>query len=359
MLKEEDGLTKRSMRAAVYRGANEVRVESVPVPEIGPGEALVRIDCCGVCGTDIKKIRYGLADPPRIFGHEMAGTIAALGAGVSGWAVGDRVVVNHHVPCMVCYYCSQGDFAQCATYKKTGTTAGFEPAGGGFAGLIRVMDWVVARGMARIPDSASFEEASFVEPVNTCLKAVYKAGIRAGQTVLVIGQGQIGLIFTQLARLRGATVYASDPLEYRREASVGLGATEAFSPTRGGLAAEIRRRTDGRGTDVAIVAVAETEVVAEAFESVRPGGTVLLFAQTRMAESLQVDAGAICMLEKNLTGSYSSDITLMDEAADLIFSRKLNVRDLITHCFPLEEIGQALDLAQAPRDNSLKIMVKP
>lgn len=346
------------MRAAVYRGVNDMRVERLPVPEFGAREVLVRIASCGVCGTDIKKIQYGLTPPPRVFGHEMAGTIAAVGAEVEGWSVGDRVVVMHHVPCMDCYYCAHRAFAQCPAYKKTGTTAGFEPAGGGFAEYIRVMDWIVERGMVRVPETVSLEEATFVEPVNTCLKAIYRADVRAGQSVAVFGQGQIGLLFTQLARWRDAEVFAVDPLEYRREMGRRMGASAAFAPETADVAQEIRFRTQGRGADLAIIAVASNAVAAQAFEAVRPGGKVLLFAQTRLGDPLQVDAGSVCMLEKDLIGSYSSDITLQDQAAELVFSRILNVRDLITHRFPLEEIGEAIALAVSPRDHSLKIMVQ-
>src|SRR5258708_1729724 len=240
------------MRAAVYRGIDHVCIEDVPVPEIGPGEALVRIDCCGVCGTDLKKIHYGLVEPPRIIGHEMAGTIAALGSRVTDWRVGDRVAVMHHVPCLDCYYCSQKAYAQCATYKKTGTTAGFEPAGGGFAEHIRVMDWVVQKGMVRIPESVSFEEASFIEPVNTCLKAIEKAGLAAGDTVFIVGQGQIGLIFTQLSHLRGAAVIATDRMDYRLRKSEDFGAQLALNPDQSNVDSEVKARTLGSGAYHAI-----------------------------------------------------------------------------------------------------------
>jgi L-iditol 2-dehydrogenase len=347
------------MKAAVYRGANQVSIEELPIPAMGDGEALVAISACGVCGTDLKKIHFGLVEPPRVFGHEMAGRIAALGHGVEGWMVGERVAVMHHVPCLDCYYCSQHDYAQCATYKRTGTTAGFEPAGGGFAGCIRVMDWVVRRGMVRIPDDISDEEATFVEPLNTVLKGVEKARIREGHTVLVIGQGQIGLLFNQVLRLRGATVVASDPISWRRENALRFGAVAALDPAGEDLARAVRDITDGRGADLAVVAVASTSVVKQAFDSVRPGGKVLLFAQTRLNDPLEVDAGDICMLEKDLIGSYSADISLQDLAAELIFTRQVNVRDLVTHRFPLENIGRALELAAHPAEGALKVMVRP
>lgn len=349
------------MRAAVYRGVDEVRVEEVEVPKIGPREVLVRVAACGVCGTDLKKIHYGLVPPPRIFGHETAGTIAAVGSEVADWSVGERVVIVHHVPCLSpdCFFCRRRAFAQCPVYKKTGTTAGFEPAGGGFAEYARVLDWCVNGGMVRIPDDVTFEEASFVEPLNTVLKGVRMAGVQAGDTVFVIGQGPIGLLFTRLAHLAGARVAATDRLDYRLALARQLGADSALNPDTDDVSAAILALSEGRGADLAVVAVPNTRVVAQAFAAVRPAGKVLLFAQTRLDDPLEVDAGAVCMQEKALLGSYSSDITLQDEAADLIFSRRVDVRALISHRFGLDAIGQALDLAAHPRDHSLKILVTP
>src|SRR5213595_183053 len=193
-----------TMQAAVYRGVNDVRLETVPVPKIGAGELLLRVHTCGICGTDLKKIATGSHSAPRIFGHETSGEIAA---------VGDRVVVFHHIPCRECYYCRHKTFAQCETYKKVGCTAGFEPAGGGFAEYVRVMDWIVEHGTVRIPEGVSFEQASFVEPVNTCMKGIERTALQAGETVLVIGQGTIGIILSVLAKRAGARVITSDLYE--------------------------------------------------------------------------------------------------------------------------------------------------
>src|SRR5438309_8285564 len=149
-----------TMQAAVYRGKNDVHLETVPVPEIGKGELLVRVHTCGICGTDLKKIHTGSHSAPRIFGHETAGVIAAVGSEVRGFDVGDRVMVFHHIPCGECYYCRHNVFAQCPVYKKVGCTAGFEPSGGGFAQYVKVMDWIVGRGLVKIPDGVSFEQAA-------------------------------------------------------------------------------------------------------------------------------------------------------------------------------------------------------
>ncbi len=345
------------MRAAVYEGQNRVVVRELPVPEFGPREVLVRINCCGVCGTDLKKIQYGLVPPPRIFGHEMAGVIAAVGEQVRDWQVCDRVAVMHHVPCMDCYYCRHSNFAQCPVYKKTGTTAGYEPSGGGYAEYIRVMDWVVERGMVRIPSGVTDEEATFIEPVNTVLKGVERCQARPGQTALVVGLGQIGLLFAQCLRIEGVTILGSDPQKSRRKAARKFGVLDTVDPTSVDLPDHCRAATESRGVDIVVVAVPSREAAELALSCVRPGGKVLLFAHTRLNDMIEVDGGAICMLEKDLIGSYSSDILLQDKAASYIFDRKIDIPSLITHRFPLEQIDRAIDLASNPTDNSLKVMV--
>ena len=225
------------MRAAVYKGDSVVAVEHVPTPEIGPGELLVRVEACGVCHTDLKKIEYNLLAPPRIYGHETAGVVARVGRGVRNFAPGDRVVVFHHIPCSHCFYCRKKLFAQCPVYKKVGVTAGFEPAGGGFSQFVRVMDWIVERGVEKIPDGVSFERASFVEPVNTCLKAVVQCAPEPGEVALILGQGPIGLLFTMLLRRAGAHVVTSDTIPSRRALSLRCGAEQVLDPRADDVAA--------------------------------------------------------------------------------------------------------------------------
>ncbi|MCC2670345.1 MAG: Sorbitol dehydrogenase [Armatimonadetes bacterium] len=345
------------MRAAVYRGADQVRVEELPVPEIGPGELLVQVHTCGVCGTDLKKIHYGLVEAPRVFGHEIAGTVAAVSSGEREWEPGQRVIVQHHVPCGDCFYCRRRLYASCPVYKQTGVTAGFEPAGGGFAEFVRVLRFA-RRGVVSIPDEVSFEEASFLEPLNTVLKGVRTAHAEAGETALVIGQGPIGLLFTQALRAREVEVIATDLHPARRAVSERFGAL-AVDPAATDVAEICRARTGGRGADLAVVAVASTAVIPEALAAVRPAGRVLLFAQTRLGEPMTVDAGQVCMQEKALLGSYSADIDLQPLAAELLFSRQVQVAPLISHRFPLEQIGDALRVASNPGPDSLKVVVQP
>jgi L-iditol 2-dehydrogenase len=348
-----------TMRAAVYRGKDQVAVEDVPVPSIGNGEALIQVAACGICGTDVKKIHHGFVRPPQILGHEVAGTVVAVGLGVTKWKAGDRVVSFHHVPCGDCFYCERKLYAQCAGYKKTGLTAGFDPNGGGFAQFVRAMPWVAERGIVAIPDDVSFDEATFVEPVNTCLKAVRRARVAAGETVLVIGQGPVGMLLMMLARNEGATVLVSDPMRERRDKALELGAAEAFDSTAVKLADEIRARTAGRGADAVLVAAPFPSLVPESLACARLGGRVLLFAHNDPELQLQFPAAAVGIDEKEILGSYSADIDLQDESARLIFSRQLPVAKLISHRFSLDDFAQGLTLASRPTADSLKIVILP
>ncbi len=347
----------RTMRAGVYRGEGRVGVETVPIPEIGEGDVLFRVAACGICGTDIKKIQHGFVRPPQIFGHEVAGTIVEVGAGAARFKPGDRVVSFHHVPCGACFYCQRKLFSQCAGYKKTGLTAGFEPNGGGFAQYVRAMPWIVERGMIPLPPDVSFEEATFVEPVNTCLKAVRKARVAPGESVLVIGQGPIGLLLMLLAKLEGATVYTSDPMPGRRAASVRFGAADSFDPASSNLDHEIRRRTEGRGADAVLLAVPNPSLVPDALALARPGGRVLLFAHNDPVMQLDFSAASVGVEEKEILGSYSASIEDQAESARLVFERKLPVREMISHRFPLEDIASALELAARPAGDTLKVLV--
>jgi L-iditol 2-dehydrogenase len=356
-----------TMRAAVYRGVNDVRVQTVPVPvnadgTIGAGEVLVRIDTCGICGTDLKKIHSGSHSAPRIFGHEMAGTIALAGEGVAGFAVGDRVMAYHHIPCGKCYYCRKQTFAQCETYKKVGCTAGFAPAGGGFAEYIRVMDWIVATGgLVKIPDDIPFEQAAFIEPVNTCFKAVKLLGPQPDETVLVIGQGPIGILLAALARRTGATVLTSDLYAERHAIAAKFGLDQPLD-ARSDVVAAAKAATEGRGADVALVAVGADALIRTAMDAIRPGGRAMLFASTQHGEA-PFDPAAVCMDEKTLMGSYSASVTINDEVSELVFGGyrdgSFDLTRLISHRFPLEEAVKAIDLASHPQAGSMKIVIKP
>jgi L-iditol 2-dehydrogenase len=351
------------MHAAVYRGQSVVSVDEVPIPAIGAGEMLVRVEACGICHTDLKKIEYNLLTPPRIYGHETAGVVVRVGprlaSGAGRFAPGDRVVVFHHIPCKNCFYCQRKLYAQCPVYKKVGVTAGFEPAGGGFSQYVRVMDWIVESGVEKIPDGVSFERASFVEPVNTCLKAVVQCAPQPDETAVVIGQGPIGLLFTMLMRRTGARIVTTDNIAARRELSVRCGALEAWDPRATNVDAEVRRLTDQRGADLVVVAASVPGIVEQALRLSRPGARILLFAQTSETERVDVSGAAICVGERSLFGCYSASVDLQKESAELVFSGALPVEELISHRVPLVKIRSGFDLALHPGPESLKIIVQP
>jgi len=347
-----------TMKAAVYRGVNDVRLEEVPVPEIGPGELLVRVHTCGICGTDLKKILTGSHSAPRIFGHETSGIVAKVGAGVREYAAGDRITVFHHIPCRECYYCRHKTFAQCKTYKKVGCTAGFEPSGGGFSEYVRVMDWIVDKGTVRIPDGISFEQASFVEPVNTCIKGIERLGLEPGETVLVIGQGPIGIILARLAKRAGARVITSDLYVGRLTIAKSLGLTENVDASQVDAGNAMREMTDGRGVDAVILAVGGSGLIRPAMDAARPGGRILLFAQTARGEAT-IDPAAVCVDEKTLLGSYSASVELQEESVRFVMNREMDLERLVSHRFPLERSVEALELAAHPQPDSMKIVIQP
>jgi L-iditol 2-dehydrogenase len=351
-----------TMQAVVYRGVNDMRVERVPVPAIGPGELLVKVATCGICGTDLKKIHTGSHSAPRIFGHEMAGTVAQVGEGVTNFALGERVMVFHHVPCGDCYYCRKQTPAQCPLYKKVGVTAGFEPSGGGFAEYIRVMDFIVAsRSVVRIPEGVPFEQAAFVEPVNTVLKGVKLLNLADDDTVLVIGQGPIGLMWAALAGRTGARVLTSDLYPERHAIAARFGLKDPINAGTENVVERVFAETDGRGADAVILAVGGNALIKTAMDAVRPGGKVMLFAQTQHGEA-SFDPGAVCMDEKTLLGSYSSSFPILDEVTGLVFGGYRNGFDLtqlISHRFPLEQAVEAIEIASHPKADSMKIMIEP
>lgn len=344
------------MQAAVYRGINDIRLERIPVPRISAHDILVKVAACGVCPTDIKKIQYGTVPPPRVFGHETAGTIVKVGAHTRNFRVGDRVALHHHVPCRKCHACRHRAYAQCPQYKRTGITAGFEAAGGGYAQYVRVMSFCLP-GVVKIPRRNTFAEGAMLEPVNTVLKAILRLNVLPGDVALVSGQGPIGLMFTRLLALAKIRVIATDLMPSRLRLAKKFGAILSAKPDHVSISKTIARLTGGRGLDAAIIAVPVDAAVKQASELLRGAGQLLLFAHTRRGAMSEVDLSAICVDEKDLIGSYSADVTLQAEVAQVVFSRKFDVRQLISHQLPLRKTQAAVNLAANPTTRSLKVMV--
>lgn len=346
------------MRAAVYHGQNDVRLETVPVPAVGADELLIRVHACGICGTDLKKIATGSHSAPRIFGHEIAGQVATVGANVSKFKPGDRVMAFHHIPCGKCFYCRRNVFAQCPTYKKVGLTAGYEPSGGGFAEYVRASDWIVRDGIVKIPSQVSYEQAAFIEPINTCMKAIETLRLEAGETVLVIGQGPIGLMLAILAQRKRAQVVGSDMFAPRLELAKSFGIQQVVDASQEDASQRGRELTEGRGADAVILAVAGNSLIQPAIDAARPGGRILLFAQTVHCQAT-FDPASVCVEEKTLLGSYSASAELQEESVRFVLRGEVDLTKLISHRFSLERAVEALELAAHPQPESMKIIISP
>jgi L-iditol 2-dehydrogenase len=348
------------MKAQVFRGVNQLSYEEVPIPAIGSDEVLVQVRVVGLCQSDIKKIRYPLYEPPRIFGHETAGVIAAVGDTVQNWQVGQRVVVLHHIPCMHCSYCLNDNFSMCEIYKNITTTAGFAPSGGGFAEYVKVPSHIVGNGgLIAIPDSISFEQASFVEPTNCCLKAVKKAQIAPGQTVLITGAGPIGLTFIMLVKYFGARAIATDLLPTRIEKALSVGADAAFDARDPDLSTKIQALTQGMGVDVSLLAVPSEKAFFQALDCTRKGGKILFFAEFPDQIEIPINPNILYRREIDLIGSYSSSYRVQALAADIVFNRRIDVDALVSDRYSLQDLALAVDRATAPLPETLKILIYP
>jgi L-iditol 2-dehydrogenase len=348
------------MKAQVFRGVKQLSYEDVPVPPLGADEVLVQVRVVGLCQSDIKKILYPLYEPPRIFGHETAGVIAAIGSEVTGWQVGQRVVVLHHIPCMHCAYCLNDNFSMCEVYKTITTTAGFAPSGGGFAEYVKVPEHIVRHGgLLEIPEDITFEQASFVEPTNCCLKAVKKAQIQPGQTVLVTGAGPIGLMFIMLVKYFGGRAIATDLIPSRIEKALSVGAEAAFDARDANLPAKIQAMTGGMGVDVSLLAVPSEKAFFQALDCTRKGGKILFFAEFPDEVEIPINPNILYRREIDLMGSYSSSYRVQALAADIVFNKRIDVDALVSDRYPLAELASAVEKAVSPTPDTFKILIYP
>jgi L-iditol 2-dehydrogenase len=348
------------VKAQVFRGVKNLSYEDIPVPSLEPDEVLVQVRVVGLCQSDIKKILYPLYEPPRIFGHETAGVIAGVGAKVKKWQIGQRVAVMHHIPCMRCDYCLNENYSMCDTYKNIVTTAGFAPSGGGFAEYVKVPGHIVENGgLIPIPDDISFEEASFVEPTNCCLKAVKKANIQPGQTVLITGAGPIGLMFVMLVKYFGAKPITTDLIPSRVEKALKVGAEAAFDARDPDLPQKIHALTNGMGVDTTLLAVPSEKAFFQALDCTRKGGKILFFAEFPDELEIPINPNILYRREIDLMGSYSSSFKVQSLAADIVFNRRINVKELISDRFPLQNLSQAVEKATKPTAETYKILIYP
>lgn len=328
------------MKAVIYHRYDDVRVEDVPIPAIGPDELLLRPSGCGLCGSDIAKI-VGRAEPPVVLGHELAGRVEAVGAAVTAFCPGDRVVVAHHVPCGACHYCLHGHPSMCAAFKASNIF----PAG--FAEYVRVPAENVRQTTILLPDYLSDEAATFTEPLACCVRAVRRSALLPGDTALIVGLGSIGLQMGQAVKalVDGAQVIGLDLLEHRLEMARALGFDLALHAGASDLTEEVRAQTEGRGVDVAVLTAGGAQAVQQALRLVRAGGLLNLFACPPGLVA-PLDLEAIYHRELTLTSSYSSSPADLRKALELLSTGQAQVSGLVSHRLPLERFHEGVELAR-------------
>ena len=339
------------MRVAMYYNNRDVRLEELPVPAVGPGELLVRVKASGICGTDVMEW-YRIKKAPLVLGHEIAGEVAAVGEGASGYRIGDRVFVSHHVPCMQCRYCRAGHHSVCDTLRSTH----FDP--GGFAEYLRVPKINVELGTFRLPEEISFDDGSFIEPLGCVARAQRFAEMAAGQSVLVVGSGISGLMHIKLARARGAgLIVATDVNDFRLNAARKMGADAALT-AGSDVPDKLRALNDGRLADLVIVCTGVNAAIAQALKSVERGGTILFFAPTAAGVDVPIPLYELWRDEVRIVTSYAASPDDIIEAIDLLRSRRVVVGDMITHRLGLGDAGRGFELVASAGD-SIKVIIDP
>jgi L-iditol 2-dehydrogenase len=340
------------MRVAMYYSNRDVRLQEMPVPQIGLDEVLMRVEASGICGTDLLEW-YRLHKAPLVLGHEVAGVIAGVGKGVVHYGVGDRICAAHHVPCNTCHYCLSGHHTVCDTLRETN----FDP--GGFAEYVRLPRINVQQGIFPLPDEVSFEEATFVEPLACVLRGQRLAHLQPGQTVLVIGSGVAGLLHIQLARASGASyIMATDIVDYRLEAGRKFGADNGVQ-AKDYTPAYLREVADGRLADLVVICSGAISAVSQALESVERGGTVLFFAPVEPGASVPISVNDLFWRnEITLTSSYGGSPADYAAALELIQTGKIRVGEMVTHRLGLAETGLGFQLVARAQD-SLKVIIEP
>ena len=334
----------------MYYSQDDVRIEEKSTPKIGEDEILVEMKACGICGSDLMNW-YLKSRAPLVLGHEPAGVIAKKGGKVEGFDVGDRVFVHHHVACLKCHYCIHGDYTLCEQFHKTR----IDP--GGFAEYFKVPAPNLQIDTLKIPESMSFEEATFIEPVGCCLRALKKCNIQTGDSVAIIGVGAIGIIHVALSKIFGAAkTFASDLIDNRLNVAKKLGADVAVNPENEDLGAVVKAETDGIGADIAIVTAPSLEAYKTGLDVCRKGGKLCVFASTQPGKYLQISPKDLFFSEIQIIPSYSTSHLETRTALELIKSGRLNVKDLITHRFRLVDAAKAFETASEGKE-SLKVIV--
>lgn len=339
------------MRVAMYYNNQDVRLEEMPKPEIGPGEFLMKTMACGICGSDVLEW-YRIKTAPRVLGHEATGVISEVGAGVERYSVGDKVFVSHHVPCGKCRYCQRGHHTACETLHTTN----YSP--GGFSEFIKVPKINVERGVYLLPSGVSLEVGVFIEPLACAVRGQRLSGVGDGDTVLVLGSGVSGLLHIQLAKIHGAKrIIATDLSEYKMKAAKKFGANEVINANEN-VPEKVRELNEGRLADQVIVCAGARSAAEQAMRCAERGGTILFFAVPSPDQEVAAPLVDFWRNEITLKTSYGAAPRDLEESLKLISKKKVSVKQMITHRFGLAEAGEAFKLV-AGGGECLKVIIEP
>lgn len=340
------------MKAAFVKGPSQVEIRTVDKPIVGAGEILVKMQACGVCGSDLEKIYGKYTQPSMRLGHEPSGIIVEVGKNVEKFQKGDRVFVHHHVPCYSCHYCLHGNETMCEKYSETNLV----PCG--LAEEFVVPEWnVLHDGVIKIPDSMAFEEAAMIEPLACCVRSWNKIQVKKGYSVAIFGMGPTGMMHMMLSKVHGLQeIFCFDVNDFRLNFAKKFGITEAIKSDDSDAHNKILSKTQNRGVDIAIIATGNLEAVTQAIEFVRKGGTIILFGVPTKDAKLSVNMSKIYSKEITITPSYAASDSDTLNALKLIQEGKTDVKSMITHKFDLADSHKALEYAHQVND-SMKIII--
>jgi L-iditol 2-dehydrogenase len=341
----------KKMKVAMYYNNNDVRVEEMPIPEINDNELLVKVQACGICGSDVMEW-YRLKKAPIVLGHEMAGDVVKVGKNVKKFKVGCRIFVSHHVPCNTCSFCKNNQHTICKTLHSTN----FYP--GGFAEYLKVPEINVDRGVFVLPKEMSYEEGAFIEPLACVVRGMRIAGLKKGQSVLVIGSGVAGLLNIKLAKAMSANkIFSTDIDSFRLKTAKKIGADFVIN-AKENVPELVKKQNDGKLTNLVILCAGVISAAKQAFNSVADGGTILLFAPTEPGVEIPFPMFDLWNKQVKIVSTYAGAPKDLEEAIELIKTKKVKVTDLITHRFPLSKAADGFKLA-AQAKNSIKIIIEP
>lgn len=341
------------MKASVCYKQNDLRIEDLPIPEISDNEVLIKMLACGLCGTDIQKIRGDTVNKPTVLGHEVVGEIVKKGKNVSKFEIGDRVITAIHVPCFTCHYCNKGHYTICEQFR----TNNIDP--GGFSEFIRIPELHLNHLTHKVSNNVTDEEATLIEPIACCLHGLKQADIRPNDSVLIMGAGTIGILHAQLAKIKGANkVIVSDMSKFKLQKALNVGCDYAINIKEKNIIDEVNKITDGQGVDVIVIAAGVSSLVADAVNMVRRAGKIIVFSGFDKNKLVTLDVSRFFKDEISIIGTYSVTPYEFPEALDLLEKRKLNTKEMITHVYPLNKLSEAIDISTNPEQPVLKVIIK-